>query len=81
MTNKEKFKEVFGKELDESLKFDTSFEVTGDMLETVTIEEDSWWELKFINDDHVLLCGNDNHELRLKRDFLDSNFESFIYNK
>lgn len=24
MTNKEKFKEVFGKELDESLKFDTS---------------------------------------------------------
>jgi len=58
----------------------SSFEVTGDMLATVVIEKDSWWELKFINNDHVLLCGADNHELRLKRDFFDSNFESFIYN-
>ena len=59
----------------------SSFEVTGDMLETVVIEKNSWWELRFINNDHVLLCGVDYHELRLKRDFFDSNFESFIYNK
>lgn len=57
-----------------------SFEVTGDMLEMVTIEKNSWWELIFINDDHVLLGGTNNYRLRLKRDFFDSNFESFIYN-
>ena len=57
----------------------SSFEVTGDMLKIVLIEEDSWWELKFINDDHVLLFDTDNNELRLKRDFFDSHFKSFIY--
>ena len=57
----------------------SSFEVTGDMLETVTIEEGSWWELKFENNDHVLLCGIDDHELRIKRDLFDLNFESFVY--
>lgn len=56
----------------------SSFEVTGDMLEIVTVKKNSWWELKFINNDHVLLRGVDNRELRLKRDFFDSNFESFI---
>lgn len=59
----------------------SSFEVIGDMLEIVLIEKDSWWELKFINNDHVLLCGTNNHELRLKRDFFDQHFKSFIYNK
>ncbi len=58
------------------------FVVTGEtLLDSVTIEKGSWWELRFINNDHVLLYGTDNHELRLKRDFFDSNFESFIYNK
>lgn len=59
----------------------SSFEVTGDMLKMVLIEKDSWWELKFINDDYVLLFDTNDHELRLKRDLFDSNFESFIYNK
>lgn len=59
----------------------SSFEVAGDMLKMVLIEEDSWWELKFINDDHVLLFGTDNNELRLKRDFFDSHFKSFIYDR
>lgn len=59
----------------------SSFKVTGDMLETVVIEKNSWWELKFINNDHVLLYGTDNYELRLKRDLFDSKFDSFIYNK
>ena len=58
----------------------SSFEVTGDMLEIIVIEKNSWWELIFINNDHVLL-GADNRRLRLKRDFFDSNFESFIYNE
>ena len=59
----------------------SSFETTGDMSEMVVIEEGSWWELIFINNDYVWFCGADNHELRLKRDFFDSHFESFIYNK
>ena len=59
----------------------SSFEVIGDMLEMILIEKNSWWELKFKNNDHVLLCGIDNYELRLKRDLFDSHFESFIYNK
>jgi len=58
-----------------------SFEVTGDMLEMVSIEQNSWWELKFMNNDHVLLYGTNNHELRIKRNLFDSHFESFIYNK
>jgi hypothetical protein len=44
----------------------SSFKVIGDMLETVVIEENSWWELRFINNDHVLLLGINGHELRLK---------------
>jgi len=58
----------------------SSFEVPGDMLQMDVIEKNSWWELIFINNDHVLL-GADNRRLRLKRDFFDSNFESFIYNE
>lgn len=57
------------------------FEVVGEMLEKITIKNDSWWSLIFINDDHVLLDGLDGHHLRLKRDLFDSNFENFIYNK
>ena len=59
----------------------SSFEVTGDMLETVLIEEDSWWSLIFINNDHALLDGLDGYQLTLKRDLFDLYFESFIYNK
>lgn len=59
----------------------SSFEVIGYMLETFLIEEDSWWELKFINNDHVLLCGTNHLELSLKRDEFYSYFESFIYSK
>jgi len=58
----------------------SSFE-TGDAPEMITIKKGSWWELKFMNYDHVLLSGIDNHELILERDFFYSNFESFIYNK
>lgn len=58
-----------------------SFEVTGYMLELILIEKNSWWELKFINNDHVLLRGTNHLELSLKRDDFDSHFESFIYNK
>lgn len=59
----------------------SSLEASGDMLETVLIEENSWWALKFINDDHALLDGLDGYQLTLKRDLFDSHFESFIYNK
>ena len=59
----------------------SSFEVAGDKLEMILIEEDSWWELKFTNNDHVLLYDTNDYELRLKRDLFDSHFESFVYNK
>lgn len=59
----------------------SSFEVTGDMLKMVLIEKNSWWELKFINNDHVLLLGSNDYELWLKRDLFNLHFESFIYNK
>lgn len=59
----------------------SSFEVVVDTLEKVAIKRGSRRELKFINNDHVLLYGTNNHELRLKRDLFDSNFKSFIYNK
>ena len=49
------------------------------MLETVLIEEDSWWSLIFINHDHVLLDGLDGHQLRLKRDLFERYFENFVY--
>ena len=55
----------------------SSFEVTGDKLEMVLIEEDSWWHLGFINNEHVLLYDTNNYELRLKRDLFDSHFESY----
>lgn len=59
----------------------SSFEVSGNMLETVLIEENSWWQLIFINNDHVLLDGLDGYQLTLKRDLFDLHFESYIYNK
>lgn len=59
----------------------SSFEVLGDKLEPILIEENSWWELVLINDDdYAWLRGADNRELMLKQDFFDSHFESFIYN-
>lgn len=59
----------------------SSFEVTGDMLETALVEENTWWVLKFMNNDHVLLDDLDGHRLTLKRDLFDLHFESFIHNK
>lgn len=56
------------------------FEVTGKMLETVTIKNGSWWSLTFVNNDHVLLDGFDGHLLTLKRDLFDLYFENFVYN-
>lgn len=56
------------------------FEVTGKMLETVTIKKGSWWSLTFVNNDHVLLDGFDGHLLTLKRDLFDLYFENFVYN-
>ena len=56
------------------------FEVSGEtILDKVTIEKGTWWSLIFINDDHVLLDGLDEHQLTLKRDLFDLYFESFIY--
>jgi len=55
------------------------FEVTGKMLETVTIKKGSWWSLTFVNNDHVLLDGFDGHLLALKRDLFDLYFENFVY--
>jgi len=49
------------------------------MLETVLIEEGSWWALIFINNDHVLLDGLHGYQLTLKRDLFDLYFENFIY--
>lgn len=59
----------------------SSFEAPGDMLETVLIEENSWWALIFINNDHALLDDLDGHQLTLKRDLFDLHFKSFIYNE
>lgn len=56
------------------------FEVTGKMLETVTIKKGSWWSLTFVNNDHVLLDGFDGHLLTLKRNLFDQYFENFVYN-
>lgn len=57
------------------------FEVVGEtILDKVIIEKGSWWECRFENEDHVLLFGCDNHELRLCRELYDKNFKHFIYN-
>ena len=57
------------------------FVVIGEtLLDSVTIEKGSWWELRFLNSDHALLLGCDSRELRLKRELFDSNFDNFIYN-
>ena len=55
------------------------FEVTGEMLERITIKKGSWWSLIFINDDHVLLDGLDGYQLILKRYLFDLYFENFVY--
>jgi len=55
------------------------FEVVGDMLEIVTIEKGSWWELIFLNHDHALLSNLIGRELYLKRDLFDLYFENFVY--
>jgi hypothetical protein len=53
------------------------FEVVGDLLETVTIEKDSWFALIFLNHDHALLSNLIGRDLYLKRDLFDLYFESF----
>ena len=55
------------------------FEVSGEMLNMVTIKKGSWWSLIFMNDDHVLLDDLNGYQLRLKRDLYELHFANFVY--
>lgn len=56
-----------------------NYEDTGVLLGKVTIKKGSWWALKFMNLDHVLLSDLKGRNLYMRRDLFDSRFKDYDY--